>query len=509
MSGRTFPEDLSASASRDPDRIALITPELRLTCGELDSRASQVAQGLQYRGVARGDRVATVLPNGPEAAVAIYGILRAGAAFSPVNPTTKRDRLAHLLADLDAAAVICDPAVTETVGAAAELAGSVEVISDLARLGDPEAGETSEPTQALEVDLAAVIFTSGSSGDAKGVSLSHRNMTFVADSIIEYLRLGEADRILCVLPLSFNYGLYQLLMSVRVDATLVLEPGFTFPGRVVSLLLEEAITGLPGVPTVFQTLLSLRGLSERSFPDLRFITNAGAALPGAAVVAIRETFPDADLYLMYGQTEATRVAYLPPELVDSKPTAVGNAIPGTEVWIEDDDGNVLRTGEVGELIVRGPHVMQGYWNDPEGTEKRLRPGRWPWERVLGTNDLFRFDEDGHLHFVGRRDDVIKSRGEKVAPREVEEVLTGDPAVREAAVVGVPDRLLGEAVIAHVSPRPGEELDAARLRRRCAQQLEDYKVPRRVDIHPELPRTGNGKVDRATLAAMDADAGPDD
>jgi acyl-CoA synthetase (AMP-forming)/AMP-acid ligase II len=144
--------------------------------------------------------------------------------------------------------------------------------------------------------------------------------------------------------------------------------------------------------------------------------------------------------------------------------------------------------------------MQGYWNDPEGSAMRLRPGRWPWDRVLATNDLFRFDDDGHLHFVGRRDDVIKSRGEKVAPREVEEVLTAVPGVREAAVIGVPDELLGEAVIAHVSARPGERLDAAQLRRRCAELLEDYKVPRRVEIHGELPRTGNGKVDRRALAS---------
>jgi amino acid adenylation domain-containing protein len=499
LTGRTFAEDLSARATEDPDRIALITPDTRVSCAELDRRASAVAQALGALGVSRGDTVAVVYPNGVDAAVAIYGVLRAGAAFSPVNPSTKRDRLALQLADLGASAVLCAEPLTATVRAAAAEAVAVAVVSDLERMGAE--GPSTPP--ALEIDLGAVIYTSGSTGEPKGVTLSHRNMTFVADSIIEYLRLGRDDRILCVLPLSFNYGLYQLLMAVRVGATLVLEPGFAFPGRIVSLLADERITCLPGVPTVFTTLLSLHGLRERRFPDLRLLTNAGAALPAATVADVRATFPDAELFLMYGLTEATRVAYLPPELVDSKPTAVGTAIPGTEAWIEDEAGRVLGPGEVGELFVRGAHVMEGYWNDPDGTAKRLREGRWPWERTLATNDLFRLDDDGHLRFVGRRDDVIKSRGEKVAPREVEEVLVDAPGVREAAVVGVEDRLLGMAVIAHVAPEPEAELDPAELRRICAGALEDHKVPRRIDVHDELPRTANGKIDRRALAGASA------
>ncbi len=497
MTGRTFAEDLSARATEDSDRIALITPDTRVSYAELDRRATAVSHALRALGVSRGDTVAVVYPNGVDAAVAIYGVLRAGAAFSPVNPSTKRDRLALQLADLGASAALCAEPLAATVRAAA--GDAVAVVSDLEQMG----AEGPTTPRALEIDLGAVIYTSGSTGEPKGVTLTHRNMTFVADSIIEYLRLDRDDRILCVLPLSFNYGLYQLLMAVRVGATLVLEPGFAFPGRIVSLLADERITCLPGVPTVFTTLLSLHGLRERGFPDLRLLTNAGAALPAATVADVRATFPDAELFLMYGLTEATRVAYLPPGLVDSKPTAVGTAIPGTEAWIEDEAGRVLGPGEVGELFVRGAHVMQGYWNDPEGTAKRLREGRWPWERTLATNDLFRLDGDGHLRFVGRRDDVIKSRGEKVAPREVEEILVDAPGVREAAVVGVEDRLLGMAVIAHVAPEPGAQLDAAELRRICAGALEDHKVPRRIDVHDELPRTANGKIDRRTLAGASA------
>jgi long-chain acyl-CoA synthetase len=302
-----------------------------------------------------------------------------------------------------------------------------------------------------------------------------------------------------VLPLSFGYGLYQLLTCVRAEGTLVLEAGLGFPGRLVGLLEEERITGVPGVPTIFQVLISLKGLADRDLPHLRFLTNAGAALPSATLAEVRRTFSGARLYSMYGQTECTRVCYLPPDQLDVRPTSVGIPIPGTEAWVEDEDGRVAAPDQVGELMVRGSHVMLGYWKDEKTTAEKLRPGRWPWERVLATGDLFRQDEDGYLYFVARRDDIIKSRGEKVAPREVEEVLHAVPAVREAAVVGVPDQLLGQAVHAHVAPADDQELDPSELRRHCAENLEDHMVPQQVVVHAALPRTPNGKIDRRALA----------
>jgi amino acid adenylation domain-containing protein len=495
LTARTLGEDLRAAADRHPERQAVVSRERTVSYGELDRLADGFAEELRTLGVERGDRVAVVLPNGVEAAIAIYGILRAGGAFSPLNPTIKRDKLAHVLGDSGAAAVVCDAERAAVVREATRLTGEVPVVSDVeARAGTHE----DRPPRSVSVDLAAVIYTSGSTGDPKGVTLTHGNMTFAADSIIEYLQMEERDRVLCVVPLSFDYGLYQLLMSIRVGATLVLEQGFAFPGRVVQLLADERITGLPGVPTVFHVLLSLRGLAEREFPELRFLTNTGAALPASTVEAIRRTFPNARLYSMYGLTECKRALYLPPEQLETRPTSVGIPIPGTEAWIEDEDGRTLAPGQVGELMIRGAHVMQGYWNDPELTAERLRPGRWPWERTLATGDLFRTDEDGYLYFVGRRDDLIKSGGEKVVPREIEEVLHGAPGVREAAVVGVTDELLGQAVHAHVSPQPGASLDPAALRIFCGERLEDHKVPRQVTVHDELPRTSNGKIDRNAL-----------
>jgi amino acid adenylation domain-containing protein len=495
VSARTIDGDLRAAAAGQPDKPVVVTPDRSLSYRELDHAADRVACGLRELGVRPGDRVGLVLPNTAELPEAIYGVLRAGAAFTPLNPTIKQHKLAQLLDHAGAAAVICDVERTAVTRPAAAGAGDIPVIDDLASLAGPEEPRLQAP---LDADLAAVIYTSGSTGDPKGVTVTHRNMSFVADSIVEYLEMDGEDRILCVLPLSFGYGLYQLLTCVRARATLVLEPGFSFPGRVVGVLEQERITGLAGVPTVFQVLISLRGLADRALPHLRLLTNAGAALPAATIAQVRDTFPGARLYSMYGQTECTRVCYLPPEQLDVRPTSVGIAIPGTQAWVEDDEGRVAAAGEVGELMVRGSHVMQGYWKDPEGTAERLRPGPWPWDRVLATGDLFSQDAEGFLYFVGRRDDLIKSRGEKVAPREVEEVLHAIPGVREVAVVGAADTLLGQAVHAHVAPESGRELDGDELRRHCAEQLELHKVPQRVIFHTALPRTANGKIDRAAL-----------
>ncbi len=460
MIRRSLDDDVRAAATRRPEQTAIIAGARRLSYSELARAVDAFAAGLQRLGVDRGARVAVVLPNSIESAIAIYGILRAGAAFTPLNPTIKADKLGYVLANCEAAAVVCDGALMDLVAAAREHAPSVRHV---VATGEPReeavafetltGGDDRPARGALEVDLAAIIYTSGSTGAPKGVTLTHRNMMFAATSLVDYLEMSERDRVLCVVPLSFDYGLYQLIMSLHVGATLVIERGFAFPGRLVELLERERITVLPCVPSIFQVLTSLRGLAERELSDLRIVTNTGAALSTSAIAAVRRTFPRAQLYSMYGLTECKRVSYLPPDQLDVRPESVGIPIPGTEVWIEDD-GREVSPGEVGELMVRGPHVMQGYWNDPQGTSQRLRPGRWPWERILATGDLFSRDAEGYLYFVGRTDDIIKSRGEKVAPREVEEVLYAAPGVHAAAVVGSPDELLGEAVHAYVVAQDG-------------------------------------------------------
>lgn len=472
----TIADELRATAARDPSAVAVVDRDRRITYAGLLAQAEGVAAALAARGVGRGDRVALVLPNCAETAVAFYGTLLAGAVAVPVNPKTPAAKLERLRAHCGAALALADPA---------------EVAALAATAGPIPAGPAAD-------DLAAIIYTSGSTGMPKGVTLDHRNMTFLAGSVIEYLGMTAEERVLCILPLAFGYGLYQLITCVRLGATLVIERGITFPGRVVEALEREQITALPAVPTIFRVLTELEGLAERELGHLRIVTNAGAALPTAAIEAVRRTFPGAALYSMYGLTECQRVCYLPPAELDRRPTSVGIPIPGTQAWVEREDGSRAGPGEIGPLVVRGPHVMQGYWDDPQASAAKLRPSEGDQRPDLLTGDLFRTDNEGFLYFVGRTDDIIKSRGEKVPPREVEEALHTAPGVAEAAVVGVADELLGQAIRAHVSPAAGAVLDPAALRRHCAQHLEDHMVPREVIVHAALPKTPNGKIDRQAL-----------
>ena len=328
---------------------------------------------------------------------------------------------------------------------------------------------------------------------------THLNMVSASTSITQYLENVPEDIIINVLPLSFDYGLYQVLMAFQVGATLVLERGFAYPAAILNRIEEERVTGLPGVPTIFAMLLQM-DLSRWDLTSLRYLTNTAAALPVTHIQQLRKAFPQAKLYSMYGLTECKRVSYLPPEELDRRPGSVGIAIPNTEVWIEDEEGRRVWPGEVGELVVRGSHVMQGYWELPEETARTFRPGRYPGERLLYTGDLFTMDEEGFLYFVSRKDDTIKSRGEKVSPKEVEDVLYRLDGVIEAAVVGVPDPLLGQAIKAYVLIKDGAGLTERQVLRHCAAHLEDFMVPKYVEFCDSLPKTPSGKISRRSLRA---------
>lgn len=498
---------LTRKARETPEHLAVWTRTRSLSYRELEHLGRRFAFGLLASGMKRGDRVAIVLPNGLEAVIAIYGILLAGGAIVPLNPTIRAGKLAAILANCSAFAVIGTASIMDMLAPVMAAQAGLRVIvtgkevpgnmPSFERLLEQEGEIGPAP---LAVDLAAIIYTSGSTGVPKGVTMTHQNMVFASSSISTYLRMTANDRILSVLPLSFDYGLYQLLLCVHVGASLFLEPGIGFPGTLIRSITTHRITGLPGVPTLFQVLLSLPSLEEFDWSALRFATNTGAALHRSTIHSLRTLWPNASLYAMYGQTECKRVCYLPPGEIDKKPDSVGIAIPGTEVWLEDDTGRAVAPGEVGELMVRGPHVMQGYWNDPDRSAKRLRSGRWPWERTLATGDLFRQDAEGFLYFMGRSDEIIKSRGEKVSPREIEDLLLEAPGVLDAAVVGVPHAILGDAVWAHVSPRPGSSLDAHGLQLLCEARLESHLVPYKIVIHEQLPKTPNGKIDKRALVA---------
>jgi len=290
-----------------------------------------------------------------------------------------------------------------------------------------------------------------------------------------------------------------VLMAMRLGATVVLERSFAFPAKVLENLARERVTVFPAVPTIYAVLMDLSTLGEHDLASIRILTNAGAALPEVHIRRLRTLFPKAAFFSLYGLTACTRVTFLPPDQVESRTTSVGRGMPNTELWLVDEDGRRLPNGSTGELVIRGSHVMRGYWEKPELTAQRLRPGAAPGEVLLYSGDLFRTDEEGWLYFVARKDDIIKSRGEKVSPKEVENAICGLAAVREAAVVGVPDPVLGQAVKAFVVLREGLSLTEREVIRHCLGHLESFMAPKEVQFVDELPKTDTGKVKRAALA----------
>lgn len=502
-------EFLEHSADRLPDKVALVCDGVRLTYAEVDAQANRLANALKAQGLQRGDRVVLYLPNGLELAIAIFAVLKAGGVFVPLNPSTKYDKCAYILNN-------CHARVLFTIGRQAELAQQlaqeVPSLKTIVLTSPPaEANEFNflsytaiqcdypserPPKVNIDLDLACLIYTSGSTGEPKGVMSDHSNVVFAASSIIQYLGNVEHDIVIGLLPLSFDYGLYQLLMVFKFGGTLVLEKGFTYPAVILKRMEEERVTGFPGVPTIYTVLLKM-DLSPYDLSSLRYVTNTAAALPPSHIADIRAKFPGVTLFSMYGLTETKRTLYLPPEQLDQRPDSVGIAIPGTEVWIEDEQGQRLGPGQVGELVSRGRHVMRGYWAAPEKTAARFRPGTVPGERICYTGDLFRMDDEGFMYFVSRKDDIIKSRGEKVAPKEVENVLYSLPGIREAAVIGVPDPVLGQAVKAFVV-QEGNALSEADVLRHCRAHLEDFMVPKSVELCAELPKTSSGKIKKTDL-----------
>jgi long-chain acyl-CoA synthetase len=514
---------LEASAKRHPEKTALVCGDRRATYADVNGGANALAHAFLALGLKRQDRVCMYFDNSVETVMGVYAAMKAAGVFLVVNPGVKGDKLTYILDDCNARILLTGArnlkAVEKELVAAKDLAHIILVdlpegntsadYSALFEAGKRVHGlstllathaSTLPANPNIDLDLASLIYTSGSTGNPKGVTLTHLNMVTAAHSITTYLKNEPDDIILSCLPLAFDYGLYQVLMAFKFGGTVILEKQFLYPGRYLELIAKEKPTGLPIVPTILAILLNLKDLESHDFSSVRYLSNTAQALPVHYIERMRKVLPAARIYSMYGLTECKRVAFLPPELIDKKPSSVGIAIPNTEVWIEDDAGNrITKAGEPGELMVRGSHVMVGYWNKPEETARCLKPGRYPHERVLKTGDLFKQDEDGHLYFISRRDDLIKTAGERVGPREVENVIYELEQVKEAAVIGVPDDILGQAIKAFVSLRDGAVLTDMEVIKYCQKRLEKFMVPKYVEFRPELPKTSTGKISKKGLS----------
>lgn len=512
---RLLGEALEFSANKHPDKTVAIYKGITYTYQSLSKSAENLAYYLINKGIKKGDRIAILLNNSWQSAVSVYGITLAGGVFLVVNPDTKAEKLNYILNDCSAKIVISESQLMDELSVALNGLESVEqviitgeihaelnngkynIFENVIQTNDHE---TNLP-HIIPNDLAALIYTSGSTGFPKGVMMTHQAMVFTSWSLVEYLRLTEADRILLVLPLAFDYGLYQLIMSVTIGGTLIIENSFNFPPEVFKQIELYKPTVFPAVPSIYAMIITMHKKTGITFESIKKITNTAAALPAEFIDDLKNIFPNSLIFKMYGLTECKRVCYLEPELIDDKISSVGKAIPGTEVLLLSTEGNPVSPGEAGILHVRGPHVMSGYWNNKELSNQMLKPGPVTGERMLCAQDIFKMDEDGFLYFLGRNDDIIKTRGEKVSPVEVENVIYKIEGVKEVAIIGIPDVVLGESIIAFVTTYNNVLFNEKEIRRECLSKLESFMVPQKIILVDEMPKSSNGKIDKTELKKL--------
>ncbi|MBT9386238.1 acyl--CoA ligase [Pseudooceanicola sp. CBS1P-1] len=483
---------LPEAARQSPDAAAIMDPHAALSYADLARAAARIAVALEARGVRRGDRVILSLPNSVGFCAGFWGILHAGAVAVPLHPETPVGKLRFILDNCTPTAILAAGPGAEAARAALNDAPALPLIDPAAFLTEGPAPLLAQPPL-LDRDLAAILYTSGSTGEPKGVMLSHLNMTSAARSVAHYLGYRATDRIFTAVPMTFDYGLHQLTMAALTGASVVAEASFAQPFFSLKRLADSAATVLPLVPSMVPMIAPLAERFDLS--KLRLVSSTAAALHVGLIDQLERLLPAATIFSMYGLTECHRCTYLPPEELEQRRGSVGVAIPNTELWVIDAEGQPQRRGATGELVIRGSTVMQGYWKNPEATARRLKPGPFPGEQVLHTGDICRLDEDGFLHFVSRSDDVLKIRGEKVVPAEVEAVLAAHPEVSAVCVLGESHPVHGALCIAHVAAPPDSR---DRLLAWCRARLDPHAVPGRITLHDALPRNQNGKIDRAAL-----------
>jgi acyl-CoA ligase (AMP-forming) (exosortase A-associated) len=506
------------SAARTPDAEALVYGGTRCSYAQLAAQVRAVAALLARTRLEPGARVAVYMEKRIENVAAMFGAAAAGCVFVPVNPLLKPEQVAYILADCNVRLLATTPErlaqlapVLERcpdLGAVLLAGGESSAAAAVPVLAWPAADalhDATAPHRRIDTDVAAILYTSGSTGQPKGVVLSHRNMVAGAQSVASYLDTRADDRLLAVLPFSFDYGLSQLTTAFLRGASVVLM-NYLFPKDIVAMVARERITGLAAVPPLW---IALARLDWPAGCTLRFITNSGGAMPVPTAQALQAALPDTQIFLMYGLTEAFRSTYLPPAELARRPDSIGRAIPNAEILVVRPDGSLCDADEPGELVHRGALVALGYWNDPARTAQRFRPapGQDPGlplpELAVWSGDTVRRDADGYLYFIGRSDDMIKVSGYRISPTEIEAVLHATGLVAEVAAFGIDHPQLGQAIAVIAVPADAdaaaESVDTAALLAECKRRLPAYMVPARIDLHPgPLPRNPNGKIDRNLL-----------
>jgi acyl-CoA ligase (AMP-forming) (exosortase A-associated) len=502
---------IAETATRQGAAPALTFKDATISYEQLQERLKGFAAGLDRIGLRRGERVGIYLDKRIETVVSVFGTSAAGGVFVPINPVLRPRQVGYILRDCDVRVLVTTAERLELLADELELSGSLEHVVVLGDRPEPAPGRHAwddfqcdgEVTERgiIDVDMAAILYTSGSTGNPKGVVLSHRNLLAGGESVSHYLGNDEHDCILAVLPLSFDAGFSQLTTGFTAGAHVVLV-NYLLPRDVVRLCAKHQVTGLTCVPPLWLQLIDQVWPAEAT-RSLRYFANTGGRMPRATLEKLRAIFPDADPYLMYGLTEAFRSTYLDPAEVDRRPDSIGKAIPNAEILVVRDDGTLCEPGEEGELVHRGALVAMGYWNDPERTAERFKPapGRngalCTAELAVFSGDLVKCDEEGFLYFVSRKDEMIKTSGYRVSPTEIEEVAYSTGLVGDAVALGIDDERLGQHILLAVSPANGA-LEPDVLLTELRQQLPLYMVPKNVVVRPELPRSPNGKFDRNLL-----------
>jgi long-chain acyl-CoA synthetase len=494
---------------KEPGRCALEFLHENVTYGDLQNGADRIARSLLEMAARKGDRVILAADNSPFWTIAYLGIMRAGLVCVPLTAGVAAADLSHILQVTEARMVFAQRSLVSKNGAAlgavhlvtdkpaqpVSAALSQQTMTDL--LENPAASETAFPATGPD-DLAALMFTSGSTGQPRGVMISHANIIANTRSIIEYLELTADDRIMAVLPFHYCFGTSLLHTHLRAGGTLVVDPRFLYPETVLQRMMDARCTGFAGVPSHFQILLNASGLRNKPLPHLRYVQQAGGHLAPSFIRELRDALPATHIYIMYGQTEATaRLSYLPPGFLNTKAGSIGRGIPGVELRVLDESGVPVLPGQIGEIVARGDNIALGYWNAPYDTENTFRNG------ALFTGDLATVDDDGFIYVVDRAKDFVKCGGERVSCRQIEDQLLAFDELLEAAVIGVPDDVLGESVKAFVVPRSGMIPTglSERLHRFCKDRMPPRLVPRDIVVLGTLPKSPAGKVLKATLKIL--------
>jgi acyl-CoA synthetase (AMP-forming)/AMP-acid ligase II len=492
------------SVARHPETLALGNSGHQVSYRELGNLVDQVSHFLLSSGLQKGDRVAMVVANSPEYAAIFYGIWSAGGVTVALNTQAKAKDILNWVNHSDAKWLFMDHhhPEKEAVGKAGGQFTRIDVGGG--ELDESDANSVvwqqiveSEPIDQQILlnhsDLASIIYTSGTTGNPKGVTLSHGNLSANIDSILSYLQLRSDDSILNVLPFYYSYGNSILHTHLAIGASIILENSLLYPHRVMERMAQERVSGFSGVPSTFALLLSRVHIGDYDLSHLRYITQAGGAMAPALADRLISALPHTELFIMYGQTEASaRLTYLPPSMLENKRGSIGIAIPNTTIEVRNKAGEISAPGKTGEICAHGDNIMQGYWKDKEKTAEVLKDG---W---LYTGDLAHTDSDGYLYIDGRSSDMIKSGANRISPKEIEEVIQELEEVHEVAVVGIPDELLGEVIKAYVVPKKVSELEKRAIQHHCKSNLAVYKIPKFIEFIEELPKTASGKIKKFQL-----------